>query len=146
MPKETKEVWHKRNEVGLVWAAPDSPVPLTGQSSVHRTVRRPYDQSGHSQVYSGLIGYNSSDDRAKNRTVRCDGQPMAISHVSRHQWSDCAPSSLVPTQEGKHPIGDFVAIARWLSGVPPDSLIHPQTGKAESFQMKLQQHLGPLGL
>jgi hypothetical protein len=33
-----------------------------------------------------------------------------------------------------------------LSGAPPNSPVHPQPGKAGSFQMKLQQLLGPLGL
>jgi hypothetical protein len=33
-----------------------------------------------------------------------------------------------------------------LSGAPPDSPVHPQPGKAGSFQMKLQWLIGPLGL
>jgi hypothetical protein len=33
-----------------------------------------------------------------------------------------------------------------LSGGAPDSLVHPQTGKAGSFQMKLQRLLSPLVL
>jgi hypothetical protein len=33
--KEQKTLGKKKDEIGLVWVAPDGPVPPTGQSNVH---------------------------------------------------------------------------------------------------------------
>jgi hypothetical protein len=33
-----------------------------------------------------------------------------------------------------------------MFGATLDTLVHPQIGKARSFQMKLQRFVGPLGL
>jgi hypothetical protein len=58
-PRETKEDKGRNREKLLDCAAPDDPVPPTGQSGVHRTVRCMVRPNSLLSSFSGYVGYNS---------------------------------------------------------------------------------------
>jgi hypothetical protein len=120
-----------------VRCAPDSPV------CVHRTVRCKVCELV-------ALGCSLATSTINHRTVRCSSHATATCHVDERQRSYGAPDGPVPPQKRKsanqwilcRPLCAYYS----LSGAPPDSPVHPQPGKAGSFQMKLQRLLGPLGL
>jgi hypothetical protein len=60
-PKETKEDKGRNREKLLDCAVPDGPVPPTGQSGVHRTVRCTVRPNSLLSGFSSYVGYNSTD-------------------------------------------------------------------------------------
>jgi hypothetical protein len=94
---------------------------------------------------------------AWHRTVRCSSRATATCHIDERQRSYGALDGPVlhtgwsGASQKRKPANQWIlcralCVYCSLSGAPPDSSVHPQPGKAGSFQMKLQRLLGPLGL
>jgi hypothetical protein len=103
-----------------------------------------------SRVFSGYIDYkspNSPREAPDSPVIQpCNGYlpRRRAPTVIWHTWRSSAPQKRKPANQWIlcHALCAYCS----LSGAPPDSLVHPQPGKAGSFQMKLQRLLGPLGL
>jgi hypothetical protein len=138
--KRAKESWHKKEEVRLKWTSSDGPVPPIGQSGVRKAklAALRLGQAPLTKIH-WTVG-------ALHRTVECeDSQQLSTTSAAtndqmEHQTVQC-PSKIESGQSGI-----FWPLNRAVSRAPPDSPVHPQIGKAGSFQMKLQRLLGPLGL
>jgi hypothetical protein len=130
----------QKEENGLIWAALDASVSLTGQFGIctAEMVALGLGQASLAKIHRTV--------RVERRTVRCE-----ISH----RLSATSPSSngqmehqtvWCPPEMESDQSGIFWSLYCALSSAPPDSPVHPRTGKARSFQMKLQWLLGPFEL
>ena len=88
--KRNQKNWHKKEEARLVGAAPDGPIPPTGQSG---DCIAEVSALGLSQAPLAIIHQTV---RVEHQTVWCDGQPTAINHISQLQRLDATPNSPVP--------------------------------------------------
>jgi hypothetical protein len=103
-----------------------------------------------SRVFSGYISYESPDSsrEAPDSLVLqpCNGylpRRRAPTVIWRNGRSGAPPKRKLTNQ---WILCRVLCAYCSLFGAPSDSPVHPQPGKAGSFQMKLQRLLGPLGL
>jgi hypothetical protein len=105
----------------------------TGQSSDRPTIIATLGLGQVSSAKNHQTVWREDNHRLSTTTATTNGQMV-------HQIVRCSPK----TESDQS--GIFWQLHCVVSGAPPDSTVHLQTGKAGSFQMKLQQLLGPLGL
>jgi hypothetical protein len=124
---------------------------------VHRTVRCKVCELVALGCSLATSTINHRTVRAWHRTVRCSSRATATCHVDECQRSYGAPDGPVlhngwsGAPQKRKPANQWIlchALCAYcsLSGAPSDSPVHPQPGKAGSFQTKLQRLLDPLGL
>jgi hypothetical protein len=111
-------------------------------SRQHRTVR--YAPDSPTAVRPNC----SASALVERRQLKFTGQSRLSavqSGVMGDQRLDGSPDSPVPTWDGKRSISDLVAIAQELSGVPPDSLVHPRTEEGWELPNEASTASRPLG-
>jgi hypothetical protein len=95
----------------LECAAPDDPVPPTGQSGVHRTVRCTVRPTLCSRVFLATSAIIHWKVCARRRTVWCTSRATTTCHVDQGQRSYGAPDRPMPHRKENQPIRRFFAMS-----------------------------------
>jgi hypothetical protein len=110
-------------------------------------------QSGDRPTVLATLGLGQVSSAKNHRTVwREDNHRLSTTTATTnvqmvHQIVRCPHGTVrCPPEMESDQSGIFWQLHCAVSGAPPDNMVHLQTRKAGSFQMKLQWLLGPLGL
>jgi hypothetical protein len=131
-------------------AAPDGPVPPTGQSGGHRTVRCAVCQTLCSRVFLAMSAIIHWTVRARRWTIRCTSRAMAICHVDQEPtviWRtrpSGAPHKRKPTNQAI--LCRVLCSYCLLSGVHRIVRCAHEKKARIAYQMELQRLLAALGL
>jgi hypothetical protein len=105
--KEAKENEKEKGKSVLDCRASDGPMPPTGQSGMHRTVRCTVWPAAYSREFLATSTVIQRTVRSERQTVRCASRQQLAATSAEAQQSSGAPYSPVP---------------------PPDGLVPPRTG------------------
>jgi hypothetical protein len=115
--QKNQEDKERKEEKVLICGAPDGSELLTGQSSVHQTVRWVHRTVRCKVCELVALGcslatsiINHRTVHTWRRTVRCSSRATATCHVDERQRSYGAPDGPVPHRKGNQPISGFSAM------------------------------------